>query len=64
MYKVLEFFNDLQDDGYAYKPGDMFPREGLDVSPQRIAELSGIDNRLHKKLIAADALRKRGKKAE
>ncbi len=45
MYKVLEFFTDLQDDNHAYQPKDVFPRAGFKVSKERLAELSGNDNR-------------------
>lgn len=40
MYKVLTYFTDLQDDGYAYREGDTFPREGVKVSEDRVKELS------------------------
>lgn len=45
MYKVLVKFTDLQDNRYAYKAGDIFPREGLKVSVDRINELSTSANR-------------------
>lgn len=45
MYKVLVKFTDLQDNRYAYKAGDIFPREGLKVSADRIKELSTSANR-------------------
>ncbi len=44
-YKVIKYFTDLQDSNFAYKTGDIFPREGKDVSPSRIAELAGSDNK-------------------
>lgn len=43
-YRVLEDFSDKQDDRRPYKVGDIYPREGLDPSPQRVAELLGSDN--------------------
>lgn len=43
-YKVLKYFTDLQDNGYPYKVGDNYPREGLSPSPTRVRELSGRDN--------------------
>jgi hypothetical protein len=43
-YRVLEDFSDKQDDRRHYKAGDTYPREGLEPSPQRIAQLSGSDN--------------------
>lgn len=51
MYKVIAFFTDLQDNGHAYNPGDDFPRKGVKVSSERIAELSGDKNKQHKPLI-------------
>lgn len=45
MYRVVHFFTDLQDDRHPYNVGDIFPREGKTVSEERIAELSGAENR-------------------
>lgn len=45
MYKVIKFFTDLQDNGYAYSVGDVFPREGVDVSFNRLEELSSDKNK-------------------
>lgn len=42
---------DLQDNKYEYKQGDIYPREGLEVSEERIKELSGIHNKLGEVLI-------------
>lgn len=53
MYKVLTYFEDLQDNGHPYHPGDEFPRNGLRVSLDRIMELSGEKNRRGTKLIEA-----------
>lgn len=44
-YKVIRYFTDLQDNNYAYHVGDIYPREGVDPKPSRIAELSGKANR-------------------
>ena len=51
MYKVIEYFTDLQDNGYAYNTGDIFPREGLEVSEERFAELASSNNKRRKPLI-------------
>ena len=51
MYKVLERFTDLQDNRHEYNPGDKFPREGLVVSEERLAELSTDKNRQKRPLI-------------
>lgn len=45
MYKVIKYFTDLQDDNHAYNVGDTYPRKGLNPSEERIAELSGSDNK-------------------
>lgn len=45
MYKVIKYFNDLQDDNHPYNVGDDYPREGLEVTKERIEELSSDRNR-------------------
>lgn len=50
-YKVIHFFTDLQDFDHPYNAGDIFPREGLMVSKDRLKELSGPNNRQRKPLI-------------
>ena len=44
MYKVIKSFTDLQDNNYAYSVGDTFPRNGVEVDAERIAELSSDKN--------------------
>ena len=44
MYKVIKYFTDLQDNNYAYSVGDTFPRNGVDVGAERVAELSSDKN--------------------
>ncbi|PTF13286.1 Rho termination factor N-terminal domain-containing protein [Staphylococcus devriesei] len=51
MYKVIEYFTDLQDDDYTYNVGDTFTRKGLTVSKERLTELSTKNNRQNKPLI-------------
>lgn len=51
MYEVIYYFTDLQDNGYPYNAGDMFPRDGLTVSKERLKELSSSNNKRHKPLI-------------
>ena len=55
MYTVIRYFTDLQDNDYAYEVGDTYPREGLSPTEERIAELSGSDNKQGTPLIAAVA---------
>ena len=53
MYKVVKMFDDLQDGKstktgavyHRYNVGDLYPREGVDPSPERIAELASANNR-------------------
>lgn len=45
MYKVIRFFTDLQDNNYAYRVGETFPREGVNVTPERLEELAGSNNK-------------------
>lgn len=51
MYKVIEYFTDLQDNNHEYNVGDTFPRDGLSVSDERLTELSTKNNRQNKPLI-------------
>lgn len=55
MYKVIEYFTDLQDGNHPYSVGDDFPRPGVKVSANRIAELASANNKRRKPLIAASA---------
>ena len=50
-YKVIAYFEDLQDNGRPYNVGDMFPVDGNTVTSERIAELSSDKNRLGVPLI-------------
>ena len=52
-YITIKYFTDLQDNGHAYHEGDIFPREGLEVSEKRIKELSTDANRRKQPLIKA-----------
>ena len=45
MYKVIKFFTDLQDNDRPYNVGDIYPRDGVTVTDERIAELAGSDNK-------------------
>lgn len=50
-YKVIHFFTDLQDYNHPYNVGDIFPRNGLKVSEERLKELSSNKNKQNKPLI-------------
>lgn len=45
MYRVMKFFTDLQDNDHPYNDGDIFPREGIEVTENRLKELSGDSNK-------------------
>lgn len=51
MFRVIQYFTDLQDNGYAYHVGDKYPREGVSPSPVRVRELLSGENRRKVKLI-------------
>ena len=44
-YKVIEYFEDLQDNGRQYNVGDVFPVDGNTVAAKRLAELASTQNR-------------------
>ena len=44
-YKVIEYFEDLQDNGRPYNVGDVFPADGNTVSAERLSELASTQNR-------------------
>lgn len=45
-YRVIQTFVDLCDKHHIYRPGDLFPRDGSDVSADRIAELASANNKM------------------
>lgn len=51
MYKVVRYFEDIQDAMHPYNIGDTYPREGMSVSADRLAELSTDRNLQRKPLI-------------
>lgn len=68
MYKVIVAFTDLQDNNHRYKVNDIYPREGFDVLPSRIKELSTNANRrkiaLIKEIEEEPKIKKSTKKTE
>lgn len=65
MYKVIKFFVDLQDNNQPYNIGDTYPRKGLNVSEERLAELASDKNKQGVpliELIASEAPKKAAKK--
>ena len=71
MYKVVRYFEDLQDNRNPYNVGDTYPREGLNPDAARILELSTDANRRGVALIeevqsekaVEDVPKKRGRKS-
>lgn len=69
MYRVICAFNDLKDNRRLYPIGAVYPREGIQPTEDRIAELLSGNNKLGKPLIEEVAedkpnRKKRGKKNE
>lgn len=64
MYKCIVRFKDLQDNGYVYNVGDSFPRVGLKVSDERIAELASDKNKRGIPLIEKEIKRGRPPKKQ
>lgn len=54
MYKVIKQFADLNDGKHLYSVGDVFPREGVKASEDRLNELSGSGNKCGEPLIRED----------
>ena len=66
-YKVIEYFEDLQDNGRPYNVGDVFPVDGNTVTDERLSELASTQNRRRIPLIeelAEKPKRARKKKEE
>ena len=51
MSRVIKAFTDLKDNKHAYSVGDIFPRNGVEVDAEQIAELASGKNRLGVPLI-------------
>lgn len=51
MYRVIEYFEDLQDNGQPYNVGDVFPKGDKKVTKERLNELATDRNRRHIPLI-------------
>lgn len=51
MYRVIHAFRDREDKNRYYHAGAIFPRDGVSVSPERLAYLSGSKNRMQTPLI-------------
>ena len=48
---VYSRFKDLEDNNHIYRKGDVYPREGLEPTKERIKELSSKKNKIGEVLI-------------
>lgn len=64
MYITKVYFEDAQDEHRPYKPGDVYPRDGLNPSKQRIKELSSNENVRGIPLIAEEPVKRQRKKKD
>ena len=51
MFRVIEYFEDLQDNNRPYNVGDIFPYDNREISAERLTELSTAQNRRKMPLI-------------
>lgn len=63
-YKVIKKFADLLDGKHVYEIGDVFPRDGVDVSRERLEELSSDNNKIGEPLIKEDVSKPRRAKED
>lgn len=60
-YEVIEDFTDLKAGGHVYRKGEVFPAKGLNVSEERLKELSTAENK--RKTILIEEVKDEPKKA-
>ena len=51
MYKVINLFTDIQDNGYLYNVGDEYPRKGYKPTAERVRGVLGNNNGRGKPMI-------------
>ena len=51
MYRVIEYFEDLQDNSRPYEVGDIYPKGDIKHTKERFIELATDKNRRHIPLI-------------
>lgn len=51
MYRVIEYFEDLQDNNRPYEVGDIYPKSDIKPTKERFIELATDKNRRHIPLI-------------
>lgn len=57
MYKAIVQFTDIKDHDHKYLPGDIYPRAGLEVSPERLEELASDKNRRRRPMIRLEVVK-------
>ena len=57
-YRVIYKFKDLEDNGYIYEVGDIYPRQDVIVSKDRFNELKTDKNKIGVPLIKAERVKK------
>ena len=60
IYKVIYPFKDLKDNGHIYNVGDIYPRDNVAVSKERLNDLKTSKNKIVKPLIKAERKSKEG----
>lgn len=55
-YVVIKDFSDLEDEGYIYRAGDVYPREGVELDEERTDSLLTTDNKRKTPLIVQIAV--------
>lgn len=63
MFIVLKRFKDLQDNSFVYEEGDTYPRKGIVVDDERLAELMSDKNKRGEPLIKS-VIEKKQKKTK
>lgn len=62
MWFAIKLPTESQDKDHLYNEGDPFPREGKEVSEDRIKELASSNNIQGQPLVAEEKPKKRGRK--
>ena len=63
-YRVIQYFEDLTDNRFAYHVGDKFPRGNKSVSKERIALLLGKNNKQGRPVIEEVIVKAKAEKTE
>lgn len=61
-FVVIKDFKDLKDNGYIYRAGDFYPREGVELDEDRAEELASDKNRRKEPLIVEVLVKQEEKK--